>query len=203
MGLFEAWRRSRERRGLIAAARSVDWGKAQAAIKRLPDVLDADAALAVLLPLSRGDGGRLANPLTDLGPSPTLQFAANLHISAAIEALGRVSDPRASDRLLVMVGELPGFAKQAVSALGGGSHATAAPQLEALAVGASRELRQAVAQALWQMGTERGLDGYVRITLSEPYPYSEQHIRKAWAEHQQEKRHPKPAGFGSRPLPLP
>src|SRR5215213_1897864 len=95
MGFFDRWRR----RKLLAAVHSSDWGVAEAAISRVPSELPPGEAFDVLLPLSRGAGHRLANPLTELWPSPTLQFLANAHISKALAAMKQVNDRRVAPHL--------------------------------------------------------------------------------------------------------
>jgi hypothetical protein len=166
MGLFDFLRQGSLRRKLIKQSRSLDWGVAESAIRRIPGVLESEAALRILLPLSRGEGGRLANSLRELPATPTCEFTANVHISSAIEALGKIKDPRASARLLEILSDLPhdspfNFPYRAFDALGSPNHRGAALRLAALASNWSPEMRRRASSALWRMQTEEAFEAYM------------------------------------------
>jgi hypothetical protein len=204
MGLFSYIRDSRIRSKVIKQSQSLDWGVAESAIRRIPEVLGLEEALQVLLPLSRGEGSRLANPLRELPATPTYEFSAGVHLGSAIAALGKLKDPRSSVRLVEIVNELPNFASRAMDALGSPFHAAFALQLAALAAKWPRELRSRAAGALWRMESEEALEAYIRIELEDNSLFSEEVMRKAWATRMEEIRNPSQRPYVLiRRLPLP
>jgi hypothetical protein len=204
MRFLDRLKQKRLERQLIAAVSSADWAVAESAIKRIPEVLDIETALSLLLPLSRGEGKRMVDPLQELPPTPTYQFTTGVHLGAAIEALGRMPDARATARLLALISELPNFASQALDALGSPRHACAALQLEKLAADTTGRLRHSLKNAVWHMGTEEALEAYIRIDKADGSAFSEETTRKAWASRQEELRNLQAAPkHRPRPLPLP
>ena len=153
---------------------------------------DQEAALQVLLPLSRGKGSRLVNPLRELPASLTYELSAGVHLSGAIGALGKLWDVRASSRLAEIATELPNFASCSFRALGSPLHARFAPQLATLAERWPRELRDMTCDALWHMETEEAFEAYIKIRLKDGWPFSEETMRKSWAMRMDEIRNPKP-----------
>ncbi len=190
MGLIKYLKNRSMRSKIIRQSQSLDWGVAESAIRRIPEALGVAEALEILLPLSRGKGSHLANPLRELPATLTYEFSANVHLSTAIAALGKIKDMRASERLVEIVHELPNFASQAMDALGSPMHAAFAPGLAALAADWPRELRSRAAGALWRMETEEALEAYIKIQLQDGSAFSEEVMRKAWAARQEEIRNP-------------
>jgi hypothetical protein len=203
MGFFDRLKQKRIARKLVADVRSSDWGVAEDAIARVPDVLDTDTALSLLVPLSRGAGSRLVNPLRELPPTPTYQFSAGVHLGSAIKALGRVADPRATAALLAVLTELPNFVPHAIDALGAPAHAAAVGELERRYPRVDRSFGQRLRNAFWHMGSDEALEACLRIDKAHGSPFSEETIRRAWAQRQEELRNPKPPVRSVRPLPLP
>ena len=204
MGFINYIKQVRAQRKVIAESKSPDWNVAENAIRRIPEVLDPEAALAILLPLSRGQGSRLANPLTELPPTPTYEMLSQVHLSSAIAALGRMKDARASARLAEIITQLPNFAARAFDALGSPCHAAFASQLAGLAARWPRELRSKASSALWHMGTEEAMEAYVKIQLEDGSPFSEETLRKACATRLEEIRNPQRSkGDSRKPVPLP
>jgi hypothetical protein len=98
----------------LAEARSLDWGKAEAAIQKLPQYAADPQAVDVLLELSRPD----YHQLRELPVTPTFEFSAGVHLSSTIKALGEIGQQRASDRLIDIATSLGNYADKAVDALG-------------------------------------------------------------------------------------
>lgn len=155
--------RGNMRRRVAAEAVSPDWGIAERAIKRIPGLLSTEEALQVLLPLSRGEGNRLANRLSELPATPTNELMANTHLGSSITALGEIRDARAGARLIEIITELPNFASQALWALGSPNHASSAAQLASLAANWPQERRLHAANALYKMQTKEALEASIRI----------------------------------------
>jgi hypothetical protein len=190
MGIFDRWRRAGARRKLLAAVRSSDWFVAEAAIARVPSELPPGEAFDVLQPLSRGAGHRLANPLTQLTPSPTLQLLADAHISKALAAMKQVNDRRVAPHLATIVTELPNFAGQAIDALGSPHHGHFATELGRLAPSWPQELGNRVRNALWGMATTEALEAVICINKEDGWPFPEEHTRRVWAEGIAERQNP-------------
>lgn len=204
MGLIKYLKERHMRNRTIGESQSLDWGVAESAIRRIPDVLGVEEALEILIPLSSGKGSHLANPLRDLPATLTYEFSANVHLSSAIAALGKVKDLRASERLVEIVHELPNFASQAMDALGSPIHAAFASRLAAVAANWPHELRYKAAGALYRMETEEALDAYIKIQLEDGSPFSEEVMRKGWAARLEEIRNPSlRASQPRRRVPLP
>jgi hypothetical protein len=181
--MIGAIRKILARRKVVRDATSSDWGLAEKAIKAIPSTLDRSSALGILLPLSRGQGSRLAGRLDDLPATPTYEMSAGVHLRSAIVALGQIADPAASQRLLEIVSELPAYASAALQALGSPSHATAADQLAAMAENWPLEAKWKASRALWNMGTEHAFALYMKIEKAAGTARSEQVMRDAWTSH--------------------
>ncbi|HET6418507.1 MAG TPA: hypothetical protein VFG19_00025 [Geobacteraceae bacterium] len=204
MGLIKYLKDRRMRSRTISESQSLDWGVAESAIRRIPDVLSAEESLEILIPLSRGKGSHLANPLNELPATLTFEFSANVHLSSTIAALGKLKDMRASERLVEIVHELPNFASQALNALGSPMHAAFASRLAAMAANWSHELRYKAAGALWRMETEEALEAYLKIQLEDGSPFSEEVMRKGWTSRMEEIRNPSSRASQPRKrVPLP
>lgn len=111
------WERRREKNLLeriLAEARSLDWGKAEAAIQKLPQYAADPQAVDVLLELSRPD----YHQLRELPVTPTFEFSAGVHLSSTIKALGQIGQQRTIDRLIDIATSLGNYAQKAVDALG-------------------------------------------------------------------------------------
>ncbi len=187
MNLFIRWRQRRAERALETACRSTNWSDAERAIERLPGTLSAERALAILLPLSGGHGN------TGVGIagwdarrerlSLTQEAITGRHITSSVAALGRVSAPDATRRLLDIVSGMSGYAKDAIKALGTPVHSHCALDLETRARSWPRELQFAATRALWNMNTKEAFEAYLRL---ERHMYggkralSDEVSRKAW-----------------------
>jgi hypothetical protein len=178
--MIGAIRKAIARRKVARDATSNDWGLAEKAIKAIPTTLDPLTALGILLPLSRGQGSRLAGRLEDLPATPTYEMSASVHLRSSILALGQIADETASQRLLEIVSELPAYASTALQALGSPCHAGAADQLAAASENWPLEMRWKASKALWNMGTEHAFALYMKIEKSAGTARSDQVMRDAW-----------------------
>lgn len=167
MGLLTKWRQRRAQRAIEKATQSTDWRVAERAIGQLPGTLPVQRALAILLPLSAGYSNTavsIAGWAADRGQiSLTQEAMTGRHIRSSIAALGRVSAPEATQRLLDILVEMSGFAKEVVKALGTPAHSRCALDLEARAKTWPRELQSVATNALWHMGTEEAFEAFLRL----------------------------------------
>jgi hypothetical protein len=186
MSFFKSLTGAMTRRKLVRDAASSDWSVAERAIKALPTAVDAETALSVLLPLSRGEGSRSATRLHDLAVTPSIEFAAGLHLRSGIAALSQIEHPKATDRLFEIIQDLPNCAEAAVQALGSRHHAAAADRLAAISEKWPNEKRWKAAKALWLMETEHAFQHYVRIQKATGAAFSDETMRKAWTSRMQE-----------------
>ena len=157
---------------------------AERAIAQLPDTLPVERVLAMLLPLSGGHSNSavsIAGWAADREQiSLTQEAVTGRHIRSSIAALGRVSAPEATHRLLEIVVEMSGFAKEAIKALGTPAHSRCALDLEARAKSWPRELQSVATNALWHMETEEAFEAYLRLLHGGKRIFSDEASRAAW-----------------------